>query len=56
MTEPVSTVAHIRTRDDNPYLNAALNKVSWGAILAGVAVALVVQLRSIFWVPASAPP
>lgn len=44
MTEPVSTVAHIRARDDNPYLNAALNKVSWGAIFAGVAVALVVQL------------
>lgn len=44
MTEPVSTVAYIHTRDDNPYLNAALNKVSWGAIFAGVAVALVVQL------------
>ncbi|KRB49214.1 PhnA-like protein [Rhizobium sp. Root708] len=44
MTEPVSTVAHIHTRDDNPYLNAALNKVSWGSIFAGVAVALVVQL------------
>ncbi len=44
MTEPVSTVAHLHTRDDNPYLNAALNKVSWGAVFAGVAVALVVQL------------
>ncbi|MBN9982478.1 PhnA-like protein [Rhizobium laguerreae] len=44
MTEPVSSVAHIDTRDDNPYLNAALNKVSWGAVFAGVAVALVVQL------------
>lgn len=44
MTEPVSTVAHVHTRDDNPYLNAAFNKVSWGAIFAGVAVALVVQL------------
>ncbi|MBB3458681.1 hypothetical protein FHT86_007007 [Rhizobium sp. BK313] len=44
MTQPVSTVAHVHTRDDNPYLNAALNKVSWGAVFAGVAVALVVQL------------
>ncbi|MBY3314447.1 PhnA-like protein [Rhizobium laguerreae] len=44
MTEPVSSVAHIHTRDDNPYLNAAFNKISWGAVLAGVAVALVVQL------------
>ena len=44
MTEPVSTVAHVHTRDVNPYLNAALTKVSWGAIFAGVAVALVVQL------------
>ncbi|ULJ76537.1 PhnA-like protein [Rhizobium gallicum] len=44
MTEPVSSVAHIHTRDDNPYLNAAFNKVSWGAVFAGVAVALVVQL------------
>lgn len=44
MTEPVSTVAHIHSRDDNPHLNAALKKVSWGAVFAGVAVALVVQL------------
>ncbi|MBY3465789.1 PhnA-like protein [Rhizobium laguerreae] len=44
MTEPVSSVAHIHTRDDNPYLNAAFNKISWGAVFAGVAVALVVQL------------
>ncbi|MBY3557001.1 PhnA-like protein [Rhizobium laguerreae] len=44
MTEPVSSVAHIDTRGDNPYLNAAFNKVSWGAVFAGVAVALVVQL------------
>lgn len=44
MTEPVSTVAHVHTRDANPYLNAALTKVSWGAVFAGVAVALVVQL------------
>ncbi|MBB3660096.1 uncharacterized protein YbjQ (UPF0145 family) [Rhizobium sp. BK650] len=44
MTEPVSTIAHVHTRDENPYLNAAFNKVSWGSICAGVAVALVVQL------------
>lgn len=44
MTEPVSTVAHVQIRDANPYLNAALTKVSWGAVFAGVAVALVVQL------------
>jgi hypothetical protein len=44
MTEPVSTIAHVHTRDDNPYLNAAFNKVSWGSVFAGVAVALVVQL------------
>ncbi len=44
MTEPVSSAAHIHARDDNPYLNAAFNKVSWGAVFAGVAVALVVQL------------
>jgi hypothetical protein len=44
MTEPVPTLAHVHARDDNPYLAAALHKVSWGAIIAGVAVALVVQL------------
>ena len=44
MTEPVSTVAHVHARDANPYLNAPSNKVSWGAVFAGVAVALVVQL------------
>jgi len=44
MTEPVSTVAHIHTRDNNPFDNAAINKISWGAVFAGVAVALVVQL------------
>ncbi len=42
MTEPVPTVAHVHTRDANPYI--ALTKASWGAIFAGVAVALVVQL------------
>jgi len=44
MTEPVSTVAHMHLRDDNPFRSAAFNKVSWGAVFAGVAVALVVQL------------
>ncbi|MDM9644804.1 PhnA-like protein [Rhizobium sp. S163] len=44
MTEPVSTVAHLHARSDDPYLNQALNKISWGAVFAGVAIALVVQL------------
>lgn len=44
MTQPVSSLAHIQTRDDGPYVNTAFNKVSWGAVFAGVAVALVVQL------------
>lgn len=44
ITEPNSTFAHIRTHDDNPYLNSAFNKVSWGAVFAGVAIGLVVQL------------
>ena len=44
MTEPASIVAHIHTRGDNRYLNATRNKVSWGVPLAGVAVALGVQL------------
>lgn len=44
MTEPVS-VGHVHARDlAGPRLNAAFNKVSWGAIFAGVVVALVVQL------------
>ena len=43
MTEPVSIATHMQVRDGDPYLNAALNKVSWAAVLAGVAVALVVQ-------------
>ncbi len=44
MTEPSGTVSNIRTWDDTANSNAAFNKVSWGAILAGVAVALVIQL------------
>ena len=44
MTEPVS-VAHVHASDAaDPRLNAAFNKVSWGAIFASVVVALVVQL------------
>lgn len=42
MTEPVSTNLHLRSAD--PYLTAAFNKISWGAIFAGVAVSLVVHL------------
>lgn len=43
MTEPVS-VTHARGVVSDPYLNSAFNKISWGAIFAGVAVALVTQL------------
>jgi hypothetical protein len=43
MTEPVS-VAHVHGRTVDPYLNAAYNKVSWGAIFAGVALALTVHI------------
>ena len=43
MTEPVS-VAHLHTRVADPYLNAAYNKVSWGAIFAGVVLALVTHI------------
>lgn len=43
MTEPVS-VKHARGLESDPYLNKALNEISWGAILADVAVALVTQL------------
>jgi hypothetical protein len=41
MTKPVS-VKHARGLVSDPYLNKAFNKISWGAILAGVA--LVTQL------------
>jgi hypothetical protein len=43
MTEPVS-VTHARSVVSDSYLHSAFNKVSWGAIFAGVAVALVTQL------------
>ncbi len=43
MTETVLTVAH-HQREDNRYLNAAFNKMCRGAVFAGVALALVVQL------------
>jgi hypothetical protein len=43
MTEPVSvTRVHAPTVD--PYLNVAYNKVSWGAIFAGVALALTTHI------------
>lgn len=44
MTEPASIVARIHTRDDSRSLDAVRNRVSLGAIFAGVPVALVVQL------------
>lgn len=43
MTEPVS-VTHARGVVSDSYLHSAFNKVSSGAIFAGVAVALVTQL------------
>lgn len=44
MTIPVSTTLHHdSTHGENPAATAAFNKVSWGAIFAGVAVALAVQ-------------
>ncbi|MDX3928248.1 MAG: PhnA-like protein [Shinella sp.] len=43
MTEPVP-VAHAHTRDVNPFVNAAYNKISWGAVFAGVVIALTIQL------------
>jgi hypothetical protein len=43
MTEPVST-AHLHTRAPDSYLNATYNKVSWGAIFAGVAIALTIHI------------
>lgn len=43
MTEPV-TVAHLHSRAADPYLNAAYNKVSWGAIFAGVVLALTTHI------------
>ncbi len=43
MTEPV-TVAQLHTRSADPYINAAYNKVSWGAIFAAVALALTVHI------------
>ncbi len=43
MIEPVST-NHAHSHEPNPFVNVMLNKVSWGAIFAGVVVALVAQL------------
>ncbi|WP_426131433.1 PhnA-like protein [Pararhizobium sp. PWRC1-1] len=43
MTTPVSTNLHHDTAYGDPSATIALNKVSWGAIFAGVAVALAVQ-------------
>lgn len=43
MTEPV-TVAQLHTRTADPYVNAAYNKVSWGAIFAGVAITLTTHI------------
>ncbi|SFB62259.1 hypothetical protein SAMN03159496_05980 [Rhizobium sp. NFR07] len=43
MTEPV-TVAPLHTRNADPYINAAYNKVSWGAIFAGVAITLTTHI------------
>jgi len=44
MTEPVSTLHTHSYATNDPSLASALHKVSWGAIFAGVAIALVVQL------------
>ncbi|WP_337270760.1 PhnA-like protein [Oryzifoliimicrobium ureilyticus] len=38
------SVASAYGRDVNPFFNSALNRVSWGAVFAGVAVTLVSQL------------
>ncbi len=43
MTEHYST-AGIYSRDTNPLISAAFHRVSWGAVFAGVAVTLVVQI------------
>lgn len=44
MTEPVSVSAHSSAAYvSDPYATSALNKVSWGAIFAGAAIALTVQ-------------
>lgn len=43
MTEPVS-VSHVHAPAVDPYLNVAYNKVSWGAIFAGVALALTTHI------------
>jgi hypothetical protein len=42
MVEPIPTILHTRTAD--PFINAAYNKISWGAVFAGVAVSMVLQL------------
>ncbi|WP_377295028.1 PhnA-like protein [Rhizobium sp. SG2393] len=39
-----ATYAHVQTRGTSPTLNEAFNRVSWGAVFAGVAIALTVQL------------
>lgn len=43
MTVPVSTKIHHDTAYGDPAATAAFNKISWGAIFAGVAVALSIQ-------------
>jgi hypothetical protein len=43
MKQPV-TVAHLPTRDQDPYIHAAYNRVSWGAVFAGVAIALTLHV------------
>ncbi|MDP9840093.1 hypothetical protein J2T09_004873 [Neorhizobium huautlense] len=43
MTEPVS-VAQLHARSVDPNINAAYNKVSWGAIFAGVAITLTTHI------------
>ncbi|TCM45531.1 hypothetical protein C8J36_12110 [Rhizobium sp. PP-F2F-G48] len=44
MTTPISTnLSHDTVRDVDPGLTAGLHKVSWGAVFAGVAIALAVQ-------------
>lgn len=42
MPQPTSAYPHLR--DQSPYLNTAYNKISWGAVFAGVAIALTTQI------------
>jgi hypothetical protein len=43
MKEPV-TIGHLPTRDQAPYIHEAYNRVSWGAVFAGVAIALTLHV------------